>query len=134
MDPAAIETLASLNTSGSADLVTVVVAAFLKAIPVQLAMLNRNLVTPDLKTLSRMSHDLKSSSASIGAIALASACAELERVVRFGTTRGAVALVHRIIDEIEALRPELEALLRCRRDGSDSAFAHGTASQHEAAQ
>jgi two-component system sensor histidine kinase/response regulator len=133
LDSAAIETLAALNMSGHPDLVTTVASAFLKAIPGYLATLRRNVGSPDLKTLSRMSHDLKSSSASVGAVALASLCADLERLVRSGTTAGTPTRLCRIVDEIEAVCPELEALLLSRHNSLHSNPPAVTAHEYEEA-
>jgi HPt (histidine-containing phosphotransfer) domain-containing protein len=133
LDPAAIETLARLNISGSPDLVTTVVTLFLEAMPAYLATLRQNVGSPDLKALYGASHNLKASSASVGATALASLCAELERLVRSGTTRGTVPLLYGIFGEIEAICPELEALLLSRRDGGRSGSVHAAALAYEEA-
>jgi HPt (histidine-containing phosphotransfer) domain-containing protein len=127
LDPVAIGTLAALNMRGQPDLVATVATAFLKAVPGYLVTLRENVGSPNVKILSRVSHDLKSSSASLGAVALASLCGGLEKVVRSGTTSGTADRLCRIVDEIEAVRPELEALLLSRRNDGDAVAPPATA-------
>jgi len=133
LDPVAIAALAALNICGHPDLVTIVAAAFLKALPGYLVVLRQNVLAPDLKTLSRICHDLKSSSASVGAVVLAALCIEVEALVRSGATHAMASKLRRIVDEIEAVCPELEALLLSRRDGGHTVTAIAGAPEYEEA-
>lgn len=131
LDPVAIAALAALNISGHPDLVATVATAFLKTLPEYLVVLRQNVLAPDLKTLSRICHDLKSSSASVGAVVLAALCIELEALVRSGATHAMATKLRRIVEEIEAVCPELEALLVSRRDCGHAISTAAAAYQYE---
>jgi len=55
--------------------------------------------------VSRVAHTLKSSSASIGALALSALCADIERLLRAGDVAGASALIdpfHAEVSRVDA--------------------------------
>jgi HPt (histidine-containing phosphotransfer) domain-containing protein len=111
LDYNVIRTLAAMNRSGEPDLLPTIVSMFIDSVPVTLDTLKRVAAGGDLRTLQRTGHDLKSSCASLGAGVLAARCAELEALARAGTRTGTEALVSDIVNEFNAVRPELEALL-----------------------
>ena len=111
LDRGAIETLEGMAMSGVPDLLRTIVSMFLDTIQVHLETLKQSAASNNPEPIRRVSHDLKSSSAVLGAVALAARCDELETLARSGTTRGAVELVRHIANEFGAVRPELEALL-----------------------
>src|SRR5271156_1763428 len=111
LDYNVIRTLASMNRSGEPDLLPTIVSMFIDSVPPTLDKLKQAAAGGDLRILQRTSHDLKSSSASLGASVMAARCAELEVLARSGITSGTDALVSDIADEFNAVRPELEALL-----------------------
>lgn len=111
LDHGVIALLAGMTRSGEPDLLPMIVSMFLETTPAMLDAITRAAATGDLRTLQRQGHDLKSSSASLGAGIMSSRCAELEALARAGTTDGTVALVSDIIKEFDAVRPELIALL-----------------------
>ena len=111
LDYNVIRTLASMNRSGEPDLLPTIVSMFIDSVPQTLDKLKQVAAQGDLRALQRTGHDLKSSSASLGACVMAARCAELEALARSGIVSGTEALVSGIADEFNAVLPELEALL-----------------------
>jgi HPt (histidine-containing phosphotransfer) domain-containing protein len=111
LDYNVIRTLASMNRSGEPDLLPTIVSMFIDSVPLTLDKLKQVAAQGDARALQRIGHDLKSSSASLGAGVMASRCAELEALARSGIVSGAEELVSDIANEFEAVRPELEAML-----------------------
>jgi HPt (histidine-containing phosphotransfer) domain-containing protein len=111
LDYNVIRTLASMNRAGEPDLLPTIVSMFIESVPLTLNQLKQIAASGDLRALQRISHTLKSSSASLGAGVMAARCAELEALARAGITSGTDALVSEIASEFVAVRPELEALL-----------------------
>ena len=111
LDYNVIRTLASMNRSGEPDLLPTIVSMFIDSVPQTLDKLKQAATGGDLRVLQRTGHDLKSSSASLGAGVMAARCAELEALARSGVASGVEALVSEITKEFNAVLPELEALL-----------------------
>jgi len=105
-----------MTRSGEPDLLPTIVSMFLEFTPPALDTLKQVVAVGDLRAVQRAGHDLKSTSASLGAGVLAARCAELEVLARSGTTAGTAALVSDIVKEFDAVRPELEALLPMSRE------------------
>jgi HPt (histidine-containing phosphotransfer) domain-containing protein len=106
-----IRTLAGMSGEDEPDFLSMIVSMFLKSAPSILNQLTQGAADGDLRFLQKSSHDLKSSSATLGATALAGLCAELESQVRRGVQQGTDILVRDIATEFEAVQPELEGLL-----------------------
>jgi HPt (histidine-containing phosphotransfer) domain-containing protein len=111
LDYNVIRTLASMNRAGEPDLLPTIVSMFIDSVPQSLHKLKQAAAVGDLRALQRTGHDLKSSSASLGAGVMAARCAELEALARAGITSGTEELLSDIVDEFNAVLPELEALL-----------------------
>lgn len=111
LDYDVIQTLAGMSESDEPDFLSMIVAMFLGTAPDLLDKLKQGAADGDLGFLQKSSHDLKSSSATLGAVALAGLCADLELQVRAGAQQGAAVMVRDIAEEFEAVQPELEALL-----------------------
>ena len=111
LDKDTAHTLRDLTEMGRPDFVGELISVFLDTFSGQLTMLIEQAAEGDTHGLRRTSHELRSSSAGMGAFALATRCRELEDLVCSGTTRGTAAMVRRIVDEFHAVRPELDALL-----------------------
>lgn len=80
-------------------------------VPSGCADLRRAIATSDIKTLRRVSHNLKSSSRSLGLLRLSAACAELELRMASGPVAGAETLVAAIETEFELAASELKRFL-----------------------
>lgn len=115
LDYGTVAALREMAGTGNPDFLGELISLFLDTFSGQLDTLLRHDAAGDLDGLRRVSHDLKSSSASVGALVLAGYCADLEALVRSGTLRGSSGLVRHVFDEFTAVRPELEALLRTAR-------------------
>ncbi len=111
LDHEMVATLREMTDVGQPDFLGELISLFLDTFAGQLTMLIDRADADDLAGMQRISHDLKSSSASVGAVVLAAHCAELEAMSRSGISRGTVSLVARIAEEFREVRPELEALL-----------------------
>ncbi|RZI93459.1 MAG: Hpt domain-containing protein, partial [Rubrivivax sp.] len=68
-------------------------------------------VTPDLAVVRHVSHTLKSSSASLGAMALSARCADIETMARDGQTQGLSEQLDAMLQDIQQVRTALAALL-----------------------
>jgi hypothetical protein len=66
----------------------------------------------DAVAIGNLAHTLKSSSASIGALALSALCADIERLVRGGETAGLGPLVEHLLSEAELVLGAVRAMLR----------------------
>jgi two-component system sensor histidine kinase/response regulator len=78
MDPQALENIRALQREGAPDLLTRVVQAFLSETPRSLQDLQEALGQGDLRALQRTTHNLKSSSANLGAVSVANLVKKLE--------------------------------------------------------
>ena len=111
LDHSAIEMLAEMAMDGAPDLVPAVISIFLETTPAILERLEQSVLSGDLRTLQRASHDLKSSSATLGARLMSVRCARLEAIGRSGLASETKEAVAGIIAEFHAVRPMLEAFL-----------------------
>ncbi|OGP71350.1 MAG: hypothetical protein A2Z73_00615 [Deltaproteobacteria bacterium RBG_13_60_28] len=78
MDPKALENIRALQREGAPDLLTRVVQAYLSETPRSLEDLQEALGQGDLRALQRTTHNLKSSSANLGAVSVANLVKKLE--------------------------------------------------------
>jgi len=78
MDPKALENIRALQRAGAPDLLTRVVQAYLSETPRSLEDLQEALGQGDLRALQRTTHNLKSSSANLGAVSVANLVRKLE--------------------------------------------------------
>lgn len=113
LDPEAIRRLRELDPSGGNKLLERVVQAFSSSLDRLLPDLARARAAepPDLAVVRHVSHTLKSSSASLGAMALAARCAEIEALARDGQTQGLPTQLDAMLDDIQQVRAALAALL-----------------------
>jgi HPt (histidine-containing phosphotransfer) domain-containing protein len=114
LDAAALERLRSLDPDGRHDVLRRVLATYEAALARQLDQLRAEAAAPSAAghaALGTLAHTLKSSSASVGANALAAACAALELRLR----QGARAQTHDVADLIalgEAALASVRTMLR----------------------
>ena len=66
---------------------------------------------PDLSALRYVAHTLKSSSASIGALALAQTCAQIENMIRNADTRELAPLLDALQAQIADVLRTIDAML-----------------------
>jgi histidine phosphotransfer protein HptB len=113
LDPEAIKRLRELDPSGGNKLLERVVAAFSSSLERLLPDLARARATPelDLTAIRHVSHTLKSSSASLGAMALSARCADIEARARDGRAEGLAEQLDAMLQDIQQVRAALAALL-----------------------
>lgn len=113
LDTEAIHRLRELDPSGGNKLLERVVAAFSNSLDRLLPDLARARQGDklDLTTIRHVSHTLKSSSASLGAMALSSRCADIETMARDGRTEGLEEQLDAMLQDIQQVRAALAALL-----------------------
>jgi len=95
LDPKPLDALRALQQPGGPDVLGKVLRAYLSSAPQLLATLRAALTHGEAPTVQRAAHSLKSSSANVGAVALAAHCKELEAMGRTNTlTNAATVLGH----------------------------------------
>jgi signal transduction histidine kinase/CheY-like chemotaxis protein len=99
LDERVLAALHELQREGRPDVVRKTIGLYFENAPRLLKELEEGAANGDLKALSRASHMLKSNSANVGAIKLASRCNELETMARSGMIPDACALVRAVIED-----------------------------------
>jgi HPt (histidine-containing phosphotransfer) domain-containing protein len=115
LDAVALARLRELDPDGRHGVVMRVMKAFETSLTRQLGQLSAQLADSacrDPAVVASVAHTLKSSSASVGALSLARACAEIEQGVRSGTLTELDAPVRRLVAECEAALAAVTAMLR----------------------
>jgi HPt (histidine-containing phosphotransfer) domain-containing protein len=105
LDAACMAELRALDPDGKAQLVKRVLVTYQASLAKLVGQLREARADGTWDQVSRVAHTLKSSSASIGALALSTLCAEIERLLRAGDSVGADALLDRF--HAEAARVEI---------------------------
>ncbi len=113
LDAETLRRLRELDPSGGNKLLERVVAAFSNSLERLLPELDRarHATPPDLVAVRQVSHTLKSSSASLGALALSARCAEIEALARDGRSDGLSEQLDAMLADIHLVRAALAALL-----------------------
>lgn len=113
LDPETIRRLRELDPGGDNKLLERVVTAFSNSLERLLPELARaRSATPaDLTVVRHVSHTLKSSSASLGALGLSARCAEIEAMARDGRSDGLSEQLDAMLDDIQLVRTALAALI-----------------------
>lgn len=115
LDAAALARLHELDPDGRHGVVMRVMKAFETSLTRMLVQLAAQLVEPghgDPAVVAGVAHTLKSSAASVGAMSLARACAEIEQGVRSGTMTDLDPQVRRLVGECQAALAAVTAMLR----------------------
>ncbi|WP_158080955.1 Hpt domain-containing protein [Pelomonas sp. KK5] len=112
LDEPTLARLRQLDPGGAARLLPRVIAAYATSLERLLPDLAAaRAATPvNLTVVRHVSHTLKSSSASLGALHLAEVCAEIETKARSGETLGLDTLLDNMLSEIDQVRLALKAL------------------------
>ena len=112
LDAACLERLHELDPSGQGGLVARVMRTYVQSLAKLLDQLALARTTGDPAALRHVAHTLKSSSASVGALALSELCGEVERGLRDGGTPPQAA-------QIDAMAREGERVLAALRSTTD---------------
>jgi CheY-like chemotaxis protein/HPt (histidine-containing phosphotransfer) domain-containing protein len=91
-----IDSIRSLQHSGSPDLLEMVIDKFVTNFPGSYDSMLRALVEGDTNGIREAAHGLKSGSANLGATSLAELCKKLEHLARNNSTEGATELLAQI--------------------------------------
>jgi HPt (histidine-containing phosphotransfer) domain-containing protein len=112
LDAAALARLADMDPSGKGDLVQRVLITYSAALERsrQDLLLARQPV--QLDALRHLAHTLKSSSASVGALALSALCAQVEQHVRSQQTGDMAALLDAMQAEMQRVAGAVQAMLK----------------------
>ena len=112
LDAAALAKLHELDPDGRHGVVPRVLSAFQTSLTRLLGQLRTQAGSAEAAAVAGVAHTLKSSSASVGALALATACAEIERRLREGRDGDLDADVRRLLAEGEAALQAVAVALR----------------------
>ncbi len=107
----ALDSIRALSKDGGDALVHKVISAYVDDTPQQLATLRTAIAGIDPEQLRRAAHSLKSSSANVGALALAQLCKDMEQLGRADSTEGASHILRDMEREFQCVRDSLSAIL-----------------------
>jgi len=107
IDYKALEQIYALQKNGSPDLLKKVIDMFLRDAPERIATIRDAVMSGNATTIQRTAHSLKSSSATVGAMALSSLCKELESMGGTNTVDHAPELLSRVEAEYRAVEAAL---------------------------
>ena len=112
LDAAALARLRELDPDGRHGVLDRVLAAFESSLARMLVQLRAELEAGDPGVVASVAHTLTSSSASVGALALSAACADVERRLRTGAPGDLHADVQRLVTDGDAALRAVGAMLR----------------------
>ena len=101
LDAACMAELRALDPDGKAQLVKRVLATYRASLAKLVEQLRLARADGSWDQVSRVVHTLKSSSASIGALALSGLCADIERLLRAGDSAAAESLIDPFHAEVQ---------------------------------
>ena len=107
----ALENIRALSASNGDALLERVLQAYLADTPTHLRTIKSAIDSGSTVQIRKAAHSLKSSSANVGADALAQRCREMEQLGRNDTTAGAAALLDDMERSFQAVRQALGAIL-----------------------
>jgi two-component system, sensor histidine kinase and response regulator len=108
-DPLDRSVLVGLRELGGQELLAELAGLFLEDVPPQLEALREATEGGDASSVQRVAHTLKGSCGNMGAVRMATICAELEDVGRSGELERAQVVVERLEAEFGRVRPAFEA-------------------------
>lgn len=111
-DAAALERLRELDPDGRHGVLQRVLTAFETSLSRMLVQLAGEREGGDAGVVASVAHTLKSSSASVGALALSQACADVERRLRTGEAGSLEADIERLLSAGESAMLTVKAMLR----------------------
>ncbi|OPX80275.1 MAG: Bacterioopsin transcriptional activator [Methanosaeta sp. PtaB.Bin039] len=111
LDPVALASLRELQEEGEPDIVKELANIFLGHSPGRIAEMRRAVEAGDSEALFREAHNMKSSSASMGALRLSGICKDLELLSKSGSLDGAAEKMRELEGEYERVKAALTSLL-----------------------
>jgi two-component system sensor histidine kinase/response regulator len=114
LDQSTLNNIRALQKKGSTDLLGRIIGVYLGSSPNILKALQEAVAVGDVESMYRAAHNLKSSSATLGALTLAERCKQLEAMGRTGDTENAGEVLAQIEAEYKAVQEALKAELEAR--------------------
>jgi HPt (histidine-containing phosphotransfer) domain-containing protein len=111
IDPKVIESMLVLG-GGGRELLRKMIDLFLQDAPQRVAAIQDGIARGEAQTVAQAAHAFKSSSANLGAAALAELCKRLEQQARGGSLAGAEALAAAIGEEFAYVAADLTGRVR----------------------
>lgn len=111
LDAEALQRLRQLDPDGSRGFLSQVMRTYETSLVRHLVTLRDARVQADLKRAGDVAHTLKSSSASVGALAFAQGCAAVERLARLGDPAALGAPLESLLQEGERVLAAVRAML-----------------------
>ena len=111
LDAEALQRLRDLDPEGKNRLIERVLGAYVSSSTRLAGQLAEARASGDLHSAQQVAHTLKSSSASIGALALARLCAEIEASIRTDTLAGMPARLQSLEDELKQVLQAVQITL-----------------------
>jgi HPt (histidine-containing phosphotransfer) domain-containing protein len=111
INPAALNAIRALGPGQGESLLRRVLEAFLLDTPRQITALRQATAGSDTSAIRKTAHSLKSSSANVGADALAKLFMEMEQMARAEQTEGAADLLAQLEREFQSVRQSLSIIL-----------------------
>jgi HPt (histidine-containing phosphotransfer) domain-containing protein len=112
LDAAALARLSELDPTGNGTLVQRVLATYATSLERMRNELLRARQPMQPDTVRHLAHTLKSSSASVGALALSALCAQVEQHVRLAQPGDIGALLDAMLAEMQRVSGAVQAMLR----------------------
>lgn len=112
LDPLALARLRELDPDARHGVLVRVLSAFDSSLTRMLAQLQAERQAPRVDVVAGVAHTLKSSAASVGALELARACAEVERKLRDGEIDALESDISRLISDGQSALAAVGAILR----------------------
>lgn len=112
LDAQALARLRELDPEGSHGVVVRVMQTFETSLVRQMALLAQARDAGDDAAIGNIAHSLKSSSASLGALALSARCAQVEQAVRSGELSGLAPQVEQLLLQAQGALTAVRAMLR----------------------
>jgi HPt (histidine-containing phosphotransfer) domain-containing protein len=111
LDPVALQHLRDLDPGGSSKLLARIARAFETSLERLMPQLEQAIAGVDFVVIRYVSHTLKSSSASIGAVKLAQLCAQAELMASQAQIDGLLQCLERLEFEVKIVRVALQRVL-----------------------
>jgi HPt (histidine-containing phosphotransfer) domain-containing protein len=112
INAAALDQLAALDPSGKVGLVQRVLQTYRRSLQKAMADLEDHLAAANWVEVGRVTHTLRSSSASVGALAVADLCKQAELAARQGRHEALPALCQSLQNESGGVLRRLDDLIR----------------------
>ncbi len=109
VDPSVLESYRAYQQEGEPDIVARLVDIFLKNSPEVLEEMSKACKEREVEQLWKLAHSFKSSSATVGAVRLASLCEDMEMRGRNNQLEGLVQLLEKIVEEFDRARNVLQS-------------------------